>query len=136
MKPLKIAVVDDDQIYQFIINRTLTKLQPDSKILNFSNCADFFNFLKRNRNQPQFLPDLALLDLNSPFMDGWEFLESFEVMANSLKKSIEIYIVTSSVDPNDEIQANDNPLVAGFFCKPITPAQLLRMMEEVRVKSL
>lgn len=136
MKPLKIAVVDDDQIYQFIINRTLTKLQPDSKILNFSNCADFFNFLKRNSAEPSLLPDLVLLDLNTPFMNGWEFLENYTTLKNSLQKEFEIYIVTSSVDPNDQLQANETPLLDGFFTKPLKPAELLEIIKKKELKNI
>lgn len=134
LKSLKIAVVDDDQIYQFIINRTLAKLHSDSKILNFPNCADFFNFLKRNFSNADLLPDLVLLDLNTPFMNGWEFLESYKEIKNSLKKDIGIYLVSSSVDPNDFEMAEKDPNLSGFFCKPLTPEQLFGMIENVSAK--
>jgi CheY-like chemotaxis protein len=135
LRPLKVAVVDDDQIYQFIINRTLTKLQPESKILNFSNCADFFNFLKRNASTPTLLPDLILLDLNTPFMNGWEFLDAYSQLKNTLQKRIEIYLVTSSVDPNDEFMANENPDVAGFYSKPLKPEELTEIIKAVVIKN-
>lgn len=135
MRPLKIAVVDDDQVYQFIINRTLKKLQPDSKILNFPNCGDFFNFLKRNTTTPTLLPDLVFLDINTPFMNGWEFLESYQGIKESLQKDIEMYLVTSSVDPNDGIQANENPALSGFFSKPLRPDQLAEIIHKVSIKN-
>ncbi len=132
--PPKIAVVDDDQIYQFIINRTLAKLHFNSKILNFPNCADFFNFLKRNSTNTDLLPDLVLLDLNTSFMNGWEFLESYEGIKSSLKKDPDIYLVSSSVDPNDLDLAEKNPNLSGFVSKPLSPEQLLEMIDRVAVK--
>ena len=132
--PPKIAVVDDDQIYQFIINRTLAKLHFNSKILNFPNCADFFNFLKRNSANTDLLPDLVLLDLNTSFMNGWEFLESYEGIKSSLKKDPDIYLVSSSVDPNDLDLAEKNPNLSGFVSKPLSPEQLLEMIDKVAVK--
>jgi two-component system, chemotaxis family, chemotaxis protein CheY len=132
--PPKIAVVDDDQIYQFIINRTLAKLHFNSKILNFPNCADFFNFLKRNSTNTDLLPDLVLLDLNTSFMNGWEFLESYEGIKSSLKKDPDIYLVSSSVDPNDLDLAEKNPNLSGFVSKPLSPEQLLEMIDKVAVK--
>ena len=132
--PPKIAVVDDDQIYQFIINRTLAKLHFNSKILNFPNCADFFNFLKRNSTNTDLLPDLVLLDLNTSFMNGWEFLESYEGIKSSLKKDPDIYLVSSSVDPNDLDLAEKNPNLSGFVSKPLSPELLLEMIDRVAVK--
>lgn len=134
INPLKIAVVDDDQIYHFIINRTLSKLQQDTIILNFSNCADFFNFLKRNITNNDHVPDLVLLDLNTPFMNGWDFLESYKEIQPSLEKHMEIYLVSSSVDPNDAEQANNNSHLSGFFSKPLTPEQLLEMIQKFSLK--
>ncbi len=132
MNPFKIAVVDNDQIYQFIINRTLSKLRPDSKILNFSNCADFFNFLKRNSNDSDLIPDMVLLDLNSPFMSGWEFLELFEDLKSNLQKIPEIFLVTSSIDPCDAEQAEQNSALAGFYCKPLMPQHLAEIFAKVQ----
>ena len=134
LNSLKIAVVDDDQIYHFIISRTVSKLHQDSKILNFSNCADFFNFLKRNITDNDQLPDLVLLDLNTPFMNGWDFLELYKEIEPSLEKHMEIYLVSSSVDPNDAELANNNSHLSGFFSKPLTPEQLLEMIQKISLK--
>ena len=129
-------MVDDDQIYQFIINRTLTKLQPDSKILNFSNCSDFLNFLKRNATTPTLLPDLVLLDLNTPFLSGWEFLELYNELKGSLPKQISIYLVSSSVDPNDQAMARECQNLEGFLSKPLTPELLNEIINKVALKNL
>ena len=136
LKSLKIAVVDDDQIYQFIINRTFAKLNPESKILNFSNCADFFNFLKRNINNSELLPDLVLLDLNTPFMNGWELLSLYNDIKMAIAKRPEIYMVTSSVDPNDAETASINQNLSGFFSKPLKPEQIIEMVQKTSIKPL
>ena len=136
LKSLKIAVVDDDQIYQFIINRTFAKLNPESKILNFSNCADFFNFLKRNINNSELLPDLVLLDLNTPFMNGWELLSLYNDIKMAIAKRPEIYMVTSSVDPNDAETASINQNLSGFFSKPLKPDQIIEMVQKTSIKTL
>jgi CheY-like chemotaxis protein len=135
LNPFKVAVVDDDQIYQFIINRSLTKLHPDSKILNFSNCADFFNFLTRNRDDFNLIPDVVLLDLNTPFMSAWEFLTLLEDLKPNLQKIPEIFLVTSSIDPHDEEQAAETPGLAGFYCKPLMPEQLEEIFFKINSKT-
>jgi two-component system, chemotaxis family, chemotaxis protein CheY len=135
LRLLKIAVVDDDQIYQFIINRTISNLYPESKILNFSNGADFFNFLKRDTTTAEQLPDLVLMDLNTPFMTAWDFLKSYEDIAASLEKQPAIYLVTSSIDPQDEAGANENPRVSGFFSKPLKPEDLMEILDKAAIRA-
>lgn len=124
IRSLKIAVVDDDQIYQFIMHRTLTKLDSSLKVLNFSNCADILNFLKRNVENSQLLPDIILVELNTPFMNGWKFLDAYKELKNALAKQLDIYIITSSVDPNDQLKAAAQEDLCGLYTKPITPDQL------------
>jgi CheY-like chemotaxis protein len=134
LKQLKIAVVDDDQIYQFIINRTISNLSPESKIVNFSNGADFFNFLKRDTTLDSQLPDIILLDVNTPFMNAWEFLPAYEKLQFSLNKKMDLYLVTSSVDPQDEANALNHSLVTGFFSKPLKPEDLAEILEKAAIR--
>lgn len=129
LKLLKIAVVDDDQVFHFIINRSLTKLYPGSKIQSFSNCADAFNFLKRNHGDTSLIPDIILLDLNTPFMNGWEFLDCYEALETQLLKRPEIYMISSSIDPHDVEKAQYFNSVSAFFSKPLAPEQLRVIIE-------
>jgi CheY-like chemotaxis protein len=136
VKPLKIAVVDDDQIYQFIMLRTLNKIDPEIIILNFSNCGDMFTFLKRNADKPQLLPDIILLDLNTRFMNGWEFLLAHNSIKDTLLKDSSIYMISSSVDPNDRHEASLYTNLSGFCSKPLKPEQLIEIIQSVMIKGL
>ena len=68
-------------------------------------------------------------------MNGWEFLDAYSQLKNTLQKRIEIYLVTSSVDPNDEFMANENPDVAGFYSKPLKPEELTEIIKAVVIKN-
>jgi len=134
LKSIKIALVDDDQVFHFIVNRSLINLYPDSKLLSFSNCADFFNFLKRNLDDTSLIPDIILLDLNTPFMSGWEFLDCYEAIEGNLMKRPEIYLISSSIDPQDVEKAQYFNSVSAFYSKPLAPEQLLEIIEKAAVK--
>jgi CheY-like chemotaxis protein len=76
-----------------------------------------------------FLPDLILLDINMPVMDGWEFLHHLNKDERFL--NIPIYILTSSIDPDDEIKAKQYPNIKGYVIKPLSQKRLLEIHDEV-----
>jgi CheY-like chemotaxis protein len=59
------------------------------------------------------------LDIHMPGMNGWEFLEKFSSLDNRYHERINIYIVSSSMDPADEKRAQEHVFVKGFSVKPI-----------------
>ncbi|PLB17916.1 MAG: Two-component response regulator [Flavobacteriaceae bacterium FS1-H7996/R] len=75
------------------------------------------------------LPDVILLDLNMPVMDGWEFLEEFISLKPKLEKKIPIYIVSSSNDPADIMKAKSISEVTDFIIKPVTEAKFVEMIQ-------
>ena len=61
------------------------------------------------------LPDLILLDINMPVMNGWEFLE----ISNKHEISIDIHMLSSSQDPSEEEMSLVYPQVKSFVRKPL-----------------
>ena len=70
----------------------------------------------------EHLPDMILLDINMPVMDGWDFLENFSEMAMS--KDIPVVMLTSSINPDDIEKAKSHQLVKGFLSKPLNKDKL------------
>ena len=66
------------------------------------------------------LPDIIFLDINMPFMDGWQFLEEYTKIKPTLSKQIVIYVVSSSISEYDIERARNNSNVSDYFVKPIT----------------
>lgn len=71
------------------------------------------------------LPDVILLDLNMPVLDGWQFLNEFEAIKNSLTKRISIFILSSSIDIRDIERSKLFPSVKGYLSKPLTPDMII-----------
>jgi len=84
----KIAVIDDDDVFQLIIRKQIEMNNFEFEILTFSNGQEAINFLNHNRDKRNLLPDLIMLDVNMPIKDGWEFLEEYQLLNDDIKSSI------------------------------------------------
>ncbi len=120
-----ICLVDDDEIFQFLANEVIKSTDLVGKVKIFSNGSEAINFIESVKDSPDELPEVILLDLFMPVMDGWGFLEKYLQIKPSLKKKITIYIVTSSIDPQDVQKANSISEVSGFVIKPLTRDKFL-----------
>ena len=124
-----IWVIDDDPIYQIIINKLIKKSDFFSTANSFKNGKEAIDFLqntiKKNRLSP---PDIILLDINMPIMDGWEFLEELEILKPGIEKKIIIYIVSSSIAVEDKNKSKKYSNVLGYISKPISIDDLIQLI--------
>lgn len=99
-------------------------------LLVFHNGLEAINYIKPVLESAESLPDVILLDLNMPVMDGWQFLDEFVKL--KLSKKITLYIVSSSIDEADHEKALSYEAVSHFYIKPISKENLIGMLEEIQ----
>lgn len=127
---IQIAIVDDDKIFQLITNKTLNTIEQVGQIWQFYNGEEALVYLQDHAAQPELLPDIILLDINMPVVDGWTFLKDYEPLLPSLSKTISIHMVSSSIDPKDIERANGILLVQEYIIKPITKDKILDVIRQ------
>lgn len=126
---LDIVVVDDDRIAQMIIRKTLDKFPEVGTVHLFNDGMEALQALQRRWASDKTLPDLILLDLNMPVLNGWGFIDE-------LKKELDwplipVVLVTSSVDPDDINRSKTTPQVEGFLYKPLRAGQLKEVLQKL-----
>ncbi|WP_207421880.1 response regulator [Desertivirga brevis] len=117
----KVFIIDDDPIHQRIAQIMIQKHQIYEEYKSYTEAGKALEFLQENVQNTEALPDVILLDLNMPVVDGWDFLEKFDTFRSSLIKTIKIYIVSSSVDEKDILRSQSYAYVHGFISKPLSP---------------
>jgi CheY-like chemotaxis protein len=132
MNKIDIAcVIDDDVIYTHTVKRIIDSSQIANKTLFFPNGQLGIDFFKEYLHQTESLPDLILLDINMPILDGWQFMDEFVKLSPLINKKITVYIVSSSIDEDDHKKALSYQQVSDFIVKPITVALLKKMVEDL-----
>jgi len=119
MNNKRIHLIDDDPLNNLINKKLIARVLPDAVVTDDVNAKEA---LEKIRNE--FNPDVILLDLNMPGMNGWEFLEHFQ----KLGKEITIYILTSSIDSADYRKAEKYKSVKKYIEKPLNGSKISTLL--------
>jgi CheY-like chemotaxis protein len=126
----KILVIDDDELILMIHEAVLENNETESACEFFDEAGSALLYMEKMANQnTQFL---LLLDINMPFMSGWDLLE--EISETSFKENVFAIMVTSSVNSGDQAKAEKYKNVCGFISKPLKDEHFgqLRAMDQVK----
>ncbi|MBL7682756.1 MAG: response regulator [Flavipsychrobacter sp.] len=122
------CLVDDDPVYIFATKKVMTMANFCNSFLVFNNGREALDSLIAIMQSGAKMPDVILLDVNMPVMDGWQFLDEF-IKVKPLQKTI-IYIVTSSIDPEDIQRAKSYSEVSDYIVKPVTEKTLHNILSD------
>ncbi|MEP7106856.1 MAG: response regulator [Ferruginibacter sp.] len=129
-----IMVIDDDEPTNFI----------STMLIEEANCTRHLQIVESGKKAMDYLenvkscgnekncfiqPDLIFLDINMPRMNGWEFLDEYKKLKNSRLAKMVIIMLTTSLNPDDELKADNIPEVAGFEKKPLTTEMIHRVIK-------
>jgi len=118
-------VIDDDRIYHFLLKNLFKQNGITINATFFNNGQEAMEAIKLTKNSEEDMPDLILLDVNMPIMNGWQFLEEYNKIKDSLIKTSTVYMISSS---NDEVDINKaksyGDIVKDYFLKPICKEDL------------
>lgn len=114
-----VAIIDDDKIFQLMIKKTIGQIETLEDIYTFSDGKEAIDYFGIYSSDITMLPDVIFLDINMPNMNGWEFLEAYFLLEPNLAKKSTIYIVSSSIDPDDLLKAKASNEVSDYLVKPL-----------------
>jgi CheY-like chemotaxis protein len=119
----RVLVVDDDDDCQFLSSKILKKVLGDIEVIEAYDGVEAIELLNDNDRQP----DVILLDINMPRMDGFKFLEQYSVTNPSIPPVV--VMLTSSDQQSDKEKTLAYDCVFDYFIKPINKENINRLVE-------
>lgn len=126
-----LCVIEDDEIYTFLIKKLIHHAQIAEKTIFFKNGLEALDFFTEFQHDKDALPELVLLDINMPILDGWQFLDGFVKLTPTLSRDVTVYMTSSSVDEDDYNRALSFEPVKDFIRKPIDTEVLKQLVKKL-----
>lgn len=129
--PRLVYVVENDRISSAITELIVKKNLFGGEVQCYADGQRAFAELARANKEGAILPDLIVLDLDMPLMDGWGFLDAVAGLA--LPHPLRVFVLTSSIYLEDQEKALSYRIVQGFFTKPLKAAGVALMQDMLQV---
>ncbi|MFN8393593.1 MAG: response regulator [Bacteroidia bacterium] len=130
MKKLNhVLLVEDDDTINFYNEFLLTSRGLTDSVSVAENGREALEYLSKAGNGEAQVPDLILLDINMPVMNGFEFIEQYERLPEHWKSKILVVMLTTSLHPDDMNRAKQHPVIAEYFYKPLMETKLSELVE-------
>lgn len=129
MKLQSILLLDDNNATNFIHTKFLGLSDLADKVHSFQVGEKALNFL---RETPIF-PDILFIDINMPTMDCWEFLNEYRTIDRPEKQSAKIYVLTTTISPNDEDRVAQFPEINKMILKPLNLDSIGQIKNELNL---
>src|SRR3569833_2173761 len=120
----KLVLIDDNPIDHYIMRTMLYNNEACQQATYTFDGSMILEYIEENSSATEKLPDVIFLDLTMPDFSGWEFLEKFDKLQNSLKKHVDLYVMTSSVRESDKERSIKYGCVNSFISKPLSRQML------------
>jgi CheY-like chemotaxis protein len=121
-------LIDDSAFDLFIYEKLILKSGIGNSVKPFNAAQDALDFIVGEGDN---LPEtVILLDLQMPGMNGFEFIDQFDLLHESLKNKIRIYMLSSTIDTRDIEKAKASIHIIDLLSKPLEIGLLKSILHE------
>jgi len=130
MKKLNsILLIDDDKITIYLQKTLVESMDICQHVFVCNNGLEALHFLAKRHHAGESFPDLILVDLNLPVLDGFGFLEAYTQNGYHLRYASLVYVLTTSRNPRD-VERVEQLGISPYLTKPLVEDNLWHMYED------
>lgn len=115
----EIILIDDEPLVNKIHTVLIRSAKADQLLTSFTDPAMGFEYIKGHTGNK-----LVLLDINMPVMNAWDVLNGFK----EHDISVDIIILSSSINPEDKLKAQSYENVKAFLNKPLSKENIRKII--------
>ena len=123
-----VLLVEDDPITIMVCDRIIKMSDFATNVVSCENGKTAIDHINKLVNEGKQFPEIIFLDINMPVMNGWDFLEEFEMIKDKISPMPRIFILSSTVDPEDYKRAKSFSAVDNFISKPLSKESLEQIL--------
>lgn len=124
-----VLLIDDDPDDNYIHQLVIDEWGRCDAVRVAESGPDALNYLNNPTATDYIRPEVILLDINMPGMNGFEFLEEYHQLPDNLKSNMVVMMLTTSLNPADVNRAGKYDEVTGYRNKPLTKEMLDDVLE-------
>ena len=121
-------LIDDNEIDNLINQKMIESCSLAKTVLVHTGAKSALEFLKNIQKLTTegnvLIPELIFLDIDMPIMDGFQFMDEFGKLPDSIKNNTKVVMLTSSLSPHDVTKAKKNSHIVKFLNKPLSLEEL------------
>ncbi len=126
----KVLVIDDTDMDLLVAKMAMTRYAFAEEIVLKKSAMSGLEYLKSFESQPDLLPQLIFLDINMPELSGFDFLDIYENLPETIQRNCIIMMLSTSLVEEDHKKATDNAFVSKFVNKPLDKSKLENIKTE------
>ena len=125
-----VLIVDDDPIVRLVLQKMIHKFDSSVNCHHGENGELGLEVLKNLQSLKECV--VVLLDINMPFLNGWEFLDRLQKINLVSFSQFQLYMVTSSTDESDKLKAQSYPVIKKFYHKPLSKQDIEEILTHMK----
>ena len=125
-----ILLIDDNEADNYLHSKAILSTGVFNHLEVATGGEAALAYLQKAGDNAAPKPDLIFLDINMPGMDGFEFLEEYHKLDPALKSQMVVFMLTSSLMPEDNEKAMNSGEVSDFLNKPLTEETVQKIVEK------